>query len=164
MPTEDKKDRREKESSPHTPYIEKGETEKKTQLNTRACACEAVDWRNMEVERRRRYVHGTPSLEAVLAHCRLFRPQTPEAIIRAWYNETAMAMWCDKEGNPIKNWAYHLMLYINYYSLHQAMRDPERIPDARKRGENNGAEPEISPERRAKIDFAAQLLAGREEI
>ena len=50
MPTEDKKDRREKESSPHTPYIEKGETEKKTQLHTRACACEGKRGENNGAE------------------------------------------------------------------------------------------------------------------
>ena len=54
----------------------------------------------MEVERRRRYVHGIPSLEAVLAHCRLFRPQTPENIIRSFAERYFMHLKFLQENVP----------------------------------------------------------------
>ena len=167
-----KKDKgKEKEISPHTPYIEKERDTEKEILKRRrkrslARACEedlerqtiAIgDFRLVGLEERQRYVSQVPSLETVLRHNQLFNvPPISEEIVRTWYGRTLGNMWMDIHGNPIRNWPAYLMNYALYYGFNQHDTDPERLPDARKSRQDREAD-EIE-RRKAEFEKRAQEI------
>ena len=82
------------------------------------------------------YVHDIPSIERVIAHMHL-RGYDDVDFIRKWYQEMEINCWCSRIGADISNWAATLKHYIDNRAFFAALRDPERIPDARKRGSSD---------------------------
>ena len=118
----------EKEISPHTPYIEKGESERETSspapsARVRACEVLAID------------VHKKPSLDLLIAYAATQQIDDVDWI-KAWYKEmTEVYFWCNaKSGEPFKNWPpYFLKCYRN---SRKEQRDSAHHIKVRKHADN----------------------------
>ena len=79
------------------------------------------------------YAKRIPTLEMVLSHCHHRMCFHDDEFVRYWYNQMEFQLWCDRLGNPIKNWAYELSVWIGNRAFFERLRDPDRLPDARTR-------------------------------
>jgi len=75
-----------------------------------------------------------PTLEQVLSHAHTIMGFRDDDFVRDWYQQMNAVFWCDEFGNQIKNWAWVLNKWRLNRKIFERLRDPERIPDARKAG------------------------------
>lgn len=75
-----------------------------------------------------------PTIDQVLSHAHTIMGFRDDGFIRDWYRQMNAVFWCDEFGNQIKNWAWVLNKWRHNRKLFDRLRDPERIPDARKSG------------------------------
>lgn len=73
-----------------------------------------------------------PTPEEVLERSHAFLNFYDDIFLLQWYCGMCFSVWCDEFGNPIKNWGYTLWKWIQNRPLFNKLRDPDRIPDARK--------------------------------
>ena len=171
--------RKEKEISPHTPYIEK-EIKKEEDIYISCVRARARDPKqalskadirllrqsgSIIPEDRNlldRYIRDIPTLERVIAHAKL-QGFEDEAFIRSWYDEMDSTLWYDRKGVECRNWACVLKNYWNNRQYYAHFRDPDRLPDARKRQFNNHTPDNtdaMTPQRLREIEIAEKYLNG----
>ena len=75
-----------------------------------------------------------PSVEQAISFAHSIIGFTDDDFIREWHRQMSMAFWCDEFGNPIRNWGWVFNKWRLNKKLFERLRDPERIPDARKGG------------------------------
>ena len=73
-----------------------------------------------------------PTVEQVISFAHTIIGFTDDDFIREWHRQMSMAFWCDEFGNPIRNWGWVFNKWRLNKRLFERLRDPERIPDARK--------------------------------
>ena len=75
-----------------------------------------------------------PTVEQVISFSKCILGFDDEHFCREWHRQMEMAFWCDEFGNPIRNWGWVFNKWRLNKDLFERLRDPERIPDARKGG------------------------------
>lgn len=73
-----------------------------------------------------------PTLAQVISHAQSTLAFNDEEFLTEWYREMDCAFWCDEFGNPMKNWGWILNKWRANRRLFERLRDPDRLPDARK--------------------------------
>ena len=101
---------------------------------------EDADLRAIPDDKRRRFVNGIPTQKAAILYAERFMRMLPkelrEPMAKEWWNFWNGAMWCNDNSWPIQNWAWKMSINANYYRIDCKRRDPDRIPDARKRNDS----------------------------
>ena len=82
-----------------------------------------------------------PTVEQVISFAHSIIGFTDDDLIREWHRQMSMAFWCDEFGNPIRNWGWVFNKWRLNKKLFEKLRDPNRIPDARKGGRDGGGSP-----------------------
>ena len=85
-------------------------------------------------EELQRIARSIPTVEQVISFAHSIIGFTDDDFIREWHRQMSMAFWCDEFGNPIRNWGWVFNKWRLNKDLFERLRDPERIPDARKGG------------------------------
>ena len=82
----------------------------------------------------RQIARSIPTVEQVISFAHAIIGFTDDDFIREWHRQMSMAFWCDEFGNPIRNWGWVFNKWRLNEKLFAKLRDPERVPDARKGG------------------------------
>ena len=85
-------------------------------------------------EELQRIARSIPTVEQVISFAKSILGFNDEHFCREWYRQMSMAFWCDEFGNLIRNWGWVFNKWRLNKDLFERLRDPERIPDARKGG------------------------------
>ena len=85
-------------------------------------------------EELQRIARTRPTVEQVISFAKSILGFNDEHFCREWYRQMSMAFWCDEFGNLIRNWGWVFNKWRLNKDLFERLRDPERIPDARKGG------------------------------
>ena len=93
-----------------------------------------------------------PTVEQVISFAHSIIGFTDDDFIREWHRQMSMAFWCDEFGNPIRNWGWVFNKWRLNKKLFEKLRDPNRIPDARKGGRDGGGSPPAASEMRKVIN------------
>ena len=75
-----------------------------------------------------------PTVDQVISFAKYILGFNDEHFCREWHRQMEMAFWCDEFGNLIRNWGWVFNKWRLNKDLFERLRDPERIPDARKGG------------------------------
>ena len=81
-----------------------------------------------------RIARSIPTVEQVIGFAKYILGFNDEHFCREWHRQMEMAFWCDEFGNPIRNWGWVFNKWRLNRKLFEKLRDPGRIPDARKGG------------------------------
>ena len=86
------------------------------------------------------YLRSIPTLERAIKHMALHRNFKDADFIREWYTAQEVNCWCNKFGSQIDNWPGLLYKWIENRAFFNAVKDPERLPDARRRNRDDESE------------------------
>jgi len=120
-----------KRELPPAPPIEKRETEKESnnQIQPRTRVRTREETLPPVID-----IHTPPSLELLLAFAHLRCHFFDDAFTREWHRiMTDELFWCNAEtGRRICHWPAYFRVWRENRKLFEKLRDPDRIPDARK--------------------------------